>query len=178
VSQAKTVTVQVRLNGAESNFAELSAIPNDLEIFRGLDPQLPNFAFAYAINGGKVNSAANPAKTGEIVAIFVNGAGLLTPEPLDGAAQSIGPIPVLPVSVSFGGYSPIPFFVPCEVLYAGAAPKQVAGKVQINFRVPSVKPEWGFGPLALVQVSAGGQQTVANIWMAAPPSGSPATAHE
>ena len=131
VSPDQPVTVQLRFNNVETNFANLPGIPRDLEIFQGLDPQLPNYDFADAVNeDGQPNSSDNPAKEGSIVSIFVNGAGQLTPEPPDGVAESIGPIPLLPVTVSFGGFSEPEYFVPCEVLYAGAAPKQVAGKVK------------------------------------------------
>jgi uncharacterized protein (TIGR03437 family) len=165
VSPEKQVTVQLRFNTVETNLAELPGISRDLEIFRGLDPQLPNYDFAYAVNeDGEPNSADNPAKAGSIVSIFVNGAGLLTPEPPDGVAQPIGPVPLLPVSVSFGGFSEPEFYVPCEVLYAGAAPKQVAGKVQINFRVPAPQTAPEVNNFALVQVSIGDQQAKAQIW--------------
>ncbi len=165
VNIGKTVTVQVRVNNVETNIADLPVVPRDLEIFRRLDPHFPDLDFAFAVNqDGKLNSADDPAKPGSIVSIFVNGAGPLTPEPPDGAAQSIGPIPVLPVTVSFGGYSEPGFYVPCEVLYAGAAPKQVAGKVQINFRIPSPNQAPEVNPFALVQVSIGDQQAKAQIW--------------
>jgi uncharacterized protein (TIGR03437 family) len=165
VSPDKPVTVQLRFNNVETNIADLTGIPRDLEIFRGLDPQVPNYDFAYAVNeDGQTNSSDNPAKAGSIVSIFVNGTGQLTPEPPDGVKQSIGPIPLLPVTVSFGGFSEPGFYVPCEVLYAGAAPKQVAGKVQINFRVPAAQAAPEVNPFALVQVSLGDQEARAKIW--------------
>jgi uncharacterized protein (TIGR03437 family) len=165
VSPDKPVTVQLRFNNVETNIADLPGIPRDLEIFRGLDPQLPNYDFAYAVNeDGQANSSDNPAKAESIVSIFVNGAGLLTPEPPDGVQQPIGPKPLLPVTVSFGGFSEPGFYVPCEVLYAGAAPKQVAGKVQINFRVPAAQAAPEVNPFALVQVSLGDQEARAKIW--------------
>jgi uncharacterized protein (TIGR03437 family) len=156
----------LRFNNVETNSAELPGVGRDLEIFRGLNPQLPNYDFADAVNeDGQSNSSDHPAKEGSIVSIFVNGAGQLTPEPPDGVAQSIGPIPLLPVTVSFGGFSEPEFFVPCDVLYAGAAPKQVAGKVQINFRVPIPQAALvQVNPFALVQVSIGDQEAKAQIW--------------
>jgi uncharacterized protein (TIGR03437 family) len=166
VSPDQPVTVQLRFKNVATNSADLPGVARDLEIFRGLNPQLPNYDFADAVNeDGQPNSSDNPAKEGSIVSIFVNGAGQLSPEPPDGVAQSIGPITLLPVTVSFGGFSEPGFYVPCEVLYAGAAPKQVAGKVQINFRVPAAQaaaPE--VNSYALVQVSIGDQQAKAQIW--------------
>lgn len=87
---------------------------------------------AAAINqDGTVNSASNPAVPGTIVAVFGTGFGMMTPAPQDGSLVS-APLPSLSGSVNmFGG----PGFV--DVLYAGPAPAEVAGVVQVNFRVPA-----------------------------------------
>jgi uncharacterized protein (TIGR03437 family) len=77
-----------------------------------------------------VNTSGNPAAKGSIVVIFGTGEGQTLPGGADGAiANSVFPKPVLPVSVSVGGLS-------ADVLYAGAAPGQVAGLIQVNVRIP------------------------------------------
>jgi uncharacterized protein (TIGR03437 family) len=65
-----------------------------------------------------LNSKANPAAPGSIVAVWATGAGFLD----------------LPVSVlrSEGGLA-----YSLEVLYADQAPGMVTGVIQINFRLPS-----------------------------------------
>jgi uncharacterized protein (TIGR03437 family) len=81
---------------------------------------------------GVVNSTATPAATGSIISIYATGEGQTNPEGIDGAF-AIGltlPRPKAPVTVTIGGK-------PAEVLYAGAAPGQVAGLLQVNARVPA-----------------------------------------
>jgi uncharacterized protein (TIGR03437 family) len=89
--------------------------------------------FAAALNqDGSINSASNPAHSGEVISIFANGAGLFTPPLTDGTLQgSVGPTPALPVSVYFFGQK-------AQVLYAGIAPGLSAGVLQVNFRLGRV----------------------------------------
>jgi uncharacterized protein (TIGR03437 family) len=78
------------------------------------------------------NSSANPAAKESIVILFGTGEGQTNPVGVDGQlAASVFPKPVLPLSVTFGGIRA------AEILYAGAAPGQVAGLFQINVRLPA-----------------------------------------
>ena len=79
---------------------------------------------------GSLNSASNPAAKGSVVALYGTGAGQTDPAGVDGllAVETL-PQPVLPISVTIDGKA-------AQVLYAGAAPGQVAGIVQVNIRVP------------------------------------------
>lgn len=90
-----------------------------------------------AINeDGTVNSNDHPARPGSIVSIFSSGGGQTNPLSTDGQiANGAWPL-VLPVKVVLNGPTP----VSAEVLYAGSAPGQVAGTVQINFRLPIDPP--------------------------------------
>lgn len=77
-----------------------------------------------------VNTAGNAAAKGSIVVLFGTGEGQTLPGGADGVlANAVYPKPVLPVSVSIGGLN-------ADVLYAGAAPGQVAGLIQVNVRIP------------------------------------------
>ncbi len=77
-----------------------------------------------------LNSAARPAERGSIVVLYATGEGQTDPAGVNGSiAAAVLPKPTLPVSVQMGG-------VNAEVLYAGAAPGQVAGLLQVNARVP------------------------------------------
>ncbi len=77
-----------------------------------------------------LNSSARPAAKGSIVVVYATGEGQTNPEGSNGRiAAAIYPKPTLPVTVQVGG-------VDAEVLYAGAAPGQVAGLLQVNVRVP------------------------------------------
>jgi uncharacterized protein (TIGR03437 family) len=78
-----------------------------------------------------LNSKTNPAAPGSIIVLYGIGAGDTTPPGQDGSiASNRFPVPLLPVSVLVSG-APAP-----DILYAGAAPLEVAGKFQINVRVP------------------------------------------
>ncbi len=80
------------------------------------------------------NSATNPAEKGSIVVLYANGAGQTNPAGPDGAITPLilAQIPklTLPVAVQFGG-------IDAKVLYAGPAPGEVAGVIQINAKLPA-----------------------------------------
>ncbi len=86
---------------------------------------------AAALNqDGNYNSAANPAAKGEYIVLFGTGEGQTDPAGLDGRINnSIFPRPVLPPRLTIGGLA-------AEVAYAGAAPGQVSGLLQVNARIP------------------------------------------
>jgi uncharacterized protein (TIGR03437 family) len=76
------------------------------------------------------NSNSNSAAAGSIVALYATGEGQTAPGGLDGQMAGLPfPAPRLPVSVTVDGQS-------ADVLYAGAAPGEVAGLMQINIRLP------------------------------------------
>lgn len=96
-----------------------------------------------------VNSAANPAAKGSVVILYLTGEGQTDPPGADGRlANAVYPKPVLPVRVEIGG-------IQTEVFYAGAAPGQVAGLMQINAKIPDNSSS---GP-ATVQVTVGAAQS-------------------
>jgi len=119
-----SMTVHIVSNNVTSPDYPLTVIAAEPEIFRNAD------GTAATLNqDGTLNSAANPAKAGSIVSIWVTGTGSIYPRPLDGqistAAQDYDCC-----QVEMGSSSG------AVVLYAGAAPGMVAGVVQINFQVP------------------------------------------
>src|SRR5439155_13260922 len=83
---------------------------------------------------GSLNSARNPAARSSIVTLFGTGEGQTNPGGVDGkiAAQPL-PIPIQEVRVTIAGAD-------ASVEYAGAAPREVAGLLQVNARVPSSIP--------------------------------------
>ena len=74
-------------------------------------------------------SDAHPVSPGSIVILWANGGGLTEPHGADGGITVSEAKPKLPVAVSVGGRQ-------AAVLWAGAAPWQVAGVSQINTQVP------------------------------------------
>ena len=107
---------------------------------------------AAAINeDGTVNSAANPAKKGSVVAMWVTGVwGTATGT--DGAV-SPGAADHGCCGVIVGEFTT----ARAEVLYSGAAPGLVVGVSQVNFRIP---PDFPGGPLTVVRLTAGGETSV------------------
>ena len=104
-------------------------------------------------NGAPVPFASG--SSGQVLTLYITGAGHVFPEIATGAAPSDGtpatqlPVPVLPVSVSIGGQS-------AGVVFYGI-PLGLAGVVQINFVVPSNLPP---GPQPLL-VTVNGQPSQA-----------------
>jgi uncharacterized protein (TIGR03437 family) len=86
---------------------------------------------AAAINqDGSINGPTSPARAGSTISLYVTGEGQTTPAGADGKPASAPlPRPVLPVSVTINGQ-----YVP--VTYAGGAPGQVAGMMQVNAQIP------------------------------------------
>jgi uncharacterized protein (TIGR03437 family) len=81
---------------------------------------------AAAINqDNSVNDAGHPALAGSVVALYATGGGALTTDAL--------PRVILPVSATMGGFD-------APVLYAGIAPGQPDGMIQINIQVPAGLP--------------------------------------
>lgn len=104
-----------------------------------------------------VNSAANPAAVGSVIAIFANGAGQTNPAGVDGQITgSVLPVPLLPVTATVGG-------VNAKVLYAGAAPDLVAGVLQVDVVVPSGLAS---GPAVPVVLAIAGVSSPAGVTVA------------
>jgi uncharacterized protein (TIGR03437 family) len=103
-----------------------------------------------------VNSMANPAARGSIVALFGTGGGATDPQLAEDAIAT-APYPKLTnsVTVMIGGQ-------PANIEYAGAAP-DLAAVFVISARIPAgVQP----GAKVPVTVSIGGIKTQAGVWLA------------
>jgi uncharacterized protein (TIGR03437 family) len=116
---------------------------------------------AAAVNAtdGSVNTAANPVKQGGYISLFATGEGQTVPQGIDGKIASLDPLPqpAQKVSVTVGG-------IPATVQYAGAAPNQVAGLIQVNVRIPDGVEPGGYVPVVL---QVGNSSTVAGAaWIA------------
>jgi len=103
-----------------------------------------------------VNSAANPAARGSIVALFGTGGGPSDPVLAEDAIAS-APYPMLTsaVTVTIGGQN-------ADIEYAGAAP-DLAAVFVISARIPEgIKP----GSKVPVAVSIGGVKAQSGVWLA------------
>ena len=87
---------------------------------------------AIANQDGTLNSSANPASAGSVIALYGTGEGQTVPPGVDGrVAATIFPKPSQPVLITIGGISTF------DVPYYGAAPSASAGVFQVNVRIPS-----------------------------------------
>jgi uncharacterized protein (TIGR03437 family) len=107
---------------------------------------------------GTLNDAAHPVKTGDFISLYATGEGQTFPAGVDGAlAMDVLAKPVLPVSVSVDGIAVTP-------TYAGAAPTEVSGLMQIVIQIPSGVKPGGYVP---VVVKVGDGSTVeGSAWIA------------
>ena len=92
---------------------------------------------------GTVNSAANPVNVGAYITLYATGEGQTSPAGLDGKLNSmVLPKPLLPVTATVAG-------MPAFVQYAGGAPGQTAGLLQVNVQIPSGVQPGGYVPVVL-----------------------------
>jgi uncharacterized protein (TIGR03437 family) len=116
---------------------------------------------AAAINAvdGTINTAVNPVKIRGYISLFATGEGQTTPAGVDGKIASglLLPQPSLKVSVTVGG-------IPALVQYAGAAPNEVAGVMQVNVQIPAGVQPGGYVPVVLQVGNA--STTPGAVWIA------------
>jgi uncharacterized protein (TIGR03437 family) len=109
--------VEVTVNGATTSLS-VPVAPTRPSLFAGVWNQ-----------DGSLNSAANPARAGDVVVLYATGQGVTVPASRTGTIPDGSyPEPVAPVSVTIGG-------VPAEILFRGQAPGTV-GVMQLNLMVP------------------------------------------
>jgi uncharacterized protein (TIGR03437 family) len=106
---------------------------------------------AAAVNAdGSINDAAHPVKIGGYISLYATGEGITTPQATDGKLAPLAPpfaAPQASVTVSIGGQ-------PATVLYAGAAPGEVAGLMQVVVQIPAGIQPGGYVPVILQAGSA------------------------
>jgi len=145
----------VTVNGTTSPSASLTLAEAQPGIF-SLDSS--GTGQAAAINqDGSLNGVLNPSSKGAVISLYGTGEGHTNPGGTDGQINlNSTPRPVLPVSATVGG-------VPAMVLYAAAAPGQVAGMIQVNLRIAS---ETVSGPAVPVVIKIGTKTSPKGITIA------------
>jgi uncharacterized protein (TIGR03437 family) len=104
-----------------------------------------------------VNSAANPAARGSVISIYATSEGQTSPAGVTGSiTQSNRVTRLLPVTASIGG-------IGATVQYAGEAPGEVAGLMQVNVLVPQGASP---GPTVPVTINVGGIVSQAGVTIA------------
>jgi uncharacterized protein (TIGR03437 family) len=93
-----------------------------------------------------LNTPAHPASKKKAVMIFATGGGLTNPPAVDGVIASLlAPLQALPVSATVNGE-------PAKVIYAGGAPLEINGVLQVNIVIPADAPS---GPAVPVAIKVG-----------------------
>ncbi len=77
-----------------------------------------------------VNSPTHPAAPGEVIMLYGTGEGVSNPPAVDGKMDSVLHYAAAPISVWF------PSWLRGDIKYAGGAPGEVPGLMQINVQVP------------------------------------------
>jgi uncharacterized protein (TIGR03437 family) len=128
VSGKQQTVVQYSYNAIVSNNVTLQVAPSAAAIFTvnasGSGPG------AVLNSDSSLNAAANPAPGGTLISVFATGGGTIMGGATDGALATGAGDQTLPVSATIGG-------VPAEVVYAGPAPGEVNGVMQVNLGVPT-----------------------------------------
>ncbi len=140
-----TAQVTVSYRGETSAAFDLPVAPSAPGIFTSNQTGAGQAAAINAIDG-TVNSAANPVKIGGYISLYATGEG-----------QSTSARPILPVSITVGG-------IPAMVQFAGGAPGQVAGLMQVNAQIPAGVQAGGYVRVVL-QVGAVAT-TPGAVWIA------------
>ena len=151
VSGAVQVAVQVNSNGrisASRTFSVASAAPGIFSLdATGSGPG------AVLNQDYTVNSASNPAVAGSVVMLYATGGGRTDPASSTGSlARAVTPLSSH-VSATIGG-------LPATVLYAGSAPAEVNGVLQVNVQLPNGVAGQGTVPILLTIGGKSSQTTV------------------
>ncbi|HEY4086627.1 MAG TPA: IPT/TIG domain-containing protein [Bryobacteraceae bacterium] len=142
ITEPSTVTLTVHNNGAVSGPARLGLVAATPGVFTTLDTS-QRYPVAAALNqDGTINSSTNPAAPGSIMTIFATGLGAMTTQPADGVLLPETGLPSLVNPVLLGSGAQF-----LDILYAGPAPDEVAGLMQINFRLPATSA--GASPIVM-----------------------------
>jgi uncharacterized protein (TIGR03437 family) len=149
-----TATVQVIAAGVQSGTWAIPLAPSEPSVFTisasGVGPG------AIVNQDGSINAPSNPAARGTFIQIYATGGGQTSPPSSTGTVATGAAGLTLPVTVSIGG-------VNAQVLYAGNAPGEFEGVVQINAIVAqSATP----GPALPVIVTIGGAASQTGVTVA------------
>jgi uncharacterized protein (TIGR03437 family) len=154
---ASSTSVQVEYQSIESTSVDVRVIDSAPGIFT------VNLAGQGAIinQNGTINSTTDGAPIGSTVSIYATGEGQTSPAGVDGAINGGSlplPVPVTsPVTVQIGG-------LPATVTYAGGAPNEVEGLLQVNATIPAGVPK-GSSVAVVLTVGTSSSQTGVTIFI-------------
>jgi uncharacterized protein (TIGR03437 family) len=151
-----TAQVTIAYQGETSTAFTIPVAPSAPGIFTSNQTGAGQAAAVNTVDG-TLNTAVNPVKIGGYISLYATGEGQTAPAGVDGKLGSTPTRPVLPVSVTVDG-------IPATVLYAGGAPGQVAGLMQLNVQIPNGVQTGGYVPVVLQVGDA--STTPGAVWVA------------
>jgi len=156
VSGTNSVPVQVIYQGQASNIVSVPVSTTIPGIFTS--DASGHGQCAIVNQDGIVNTPDNPAPVGSVISLYATGEGQTVPDGVDGKpADYPAPVPAAqPVTATIGGVS-------APVQYAGGAPGEVAGVMQVNIQVPQGLAASSALP---VVIHVGSQSSPANVTVA------------
>jgi uncharacterized protein (TIGR03437 family) len=124
VAENATTAVQVQYNGVQSNPVLMPVTGLAAQLLEVLNEDFT------------INTPSNPAQPGSIMSVYVAGMGQTVPPSLDGQVNQ-PPFAKAGTEIQVQ-YIPssTEFFQNLPVTYAGAAPGEIAGILQVNFMAP------------------------------------------
>jgi uncharacterized protein (TIGR03437 family) len=157
-----TVKVELVQNGAAANRVELPSLGLEPQVLQSA-PDNTGASYALALNAdGSLNTADHPAAGGSVVSLFLNGAGALTPAPVDGMQGSANQQMVAPVSALLStGYAGS---MTPAVLFAGGMPGMV-GLTQVNIRIPPPPFPRPVSGASTIYLAIGNASTSTLLWV-------------
>jgi uncharacterized protein (TIGR03437 family) len=143
VAGKTSTNVQVLYEGVASQGVTVSVTDSDPAFF--MAPVFSKTQIAAINKDGSNNSSAHPEARGNTLVMFATGEGQTTPAGIDGALAITAPLPHpnLAVSVTIGDIAAV-------VDYAGAAPGEIAGVMQLNVEIPANAPTGSAVPVKLM----------------------------
>jgi endo-1,4-beta-xylanase len=128
VSGKQQTVVQYSYNAVVSNSVTIPVAPSAPAIFT---ENASGTGIGLVLNSdSSLNTATNPAVGGSVIAVLATGGGTIVGGAMDGALAPSAGNQSLPVLATIGG-------VTATVGYAGPAPGEVNGVMQVNITVPT-----------------------------------------
>jgi uncharacterized protein (TIGR03437 family) len=156
VSGTNSVPVQVIYQGQASNIVSVPVSTTIPGIFTS--DASGHGQCAIVNQDGIVNTPDNPAPVGSVISLYATGEGQTVPDGVDGKPAGYpAPVPVAqPVTATIGGVS-------APVQYAGGAPGEVAGVMQVNVQIPQ---GLSAGSAIPIVIRVGGKNSQTNVTLA------------
>jgi uncharacterized protein (TIGR03437 family) len=130
ISDSTVVRVRVEYGSTPSNTVDMPVSPSAPAFFTTASGTGPG---AFLNKDNTLNSATNPAHPGDFVQLYATGGGLMSPAfSVQTLSPSVEPLPrlQLPYQVTVGGET-------VSATYAGGAPGEVPGLIQVNIQLPA-----------------------------------------